>query len=104
MNSSLAIVQALTYSNQSIDSIDRNGNTALMLGNQLFWLFYVLLCLKNFSSVAVSLNKTDILEILLGANADYNKINNNGFNALKLGILFVIFFNLLMFKFDLSKQ
>jgi hypothetical protein len=36
LNSSPAIVQVLAYSNQSIDSIDSDGNTALMLGNDFF--------------------------------------------------------------------
>ena len=50
-------------------------------GFKFFIVFYY-----NFSFVAVSLNKTEFLDILLGANADYSVINNNGFNALKLGI------------------
>jgi hypothetical protein len=50
----------------------------------------------NFSFVAVSLNKTEFIDIFLGANADYSVINNNGFNALKLGILFefLLIFNI----------
>jgi hypothetical protein len=48
------------------------------------------------------LNNTDFLDILIGANADYSVINNNGFNALQLGILFEI---LLIFNlFILLKQ